>query len=97
MLLALAKGTGCLRRGALQLTAREEAIIDLFGQQAVGPWIGAAILTACQVGIEAGLPPEALLLELYLSGEMSQTFKAMADQGFSAPSACTAIPLPLAA
>ena len=82
ILLALAKGTGSLRCGALQVTARQEAMLDLFGEQALGPWLGAAILTAYQVGVEAGLPPEALLLELYLSGEMSQTFKAMAKYGF---------------
>ena len=32
--------------------------------------------------MEAGLPPEALLLELYMSGEIARTFQAMADLGF---------------
>ncbi len=82
ILLALAKGAGSLRGGAIQITSRQEAMLDLFGEQALGPWLGAAILTAYQVGVEAGLPPEALLLEFYLSGEMSQTFKAMAKYGF---------------
>jgi ketol-acid reductoisomerase len=82
LLLALAKGAGSLRRGALGITAQEEAQLDLFGEQALGPWLGAAILTCFHVGMEAGLPPEALLLEMYLSGEMAQTFQAMADEGF---------------
>jgi ketol-acid reductoisomerase len=82
LLLALAKGAGSLRRGALRITAEEEALLDLFGEQALGPWLGAAMLTCFHVGMEAGLPPEALLLEMYLSGEMSQTFQAMADEGF---------------
>ncbi|MFQ5939460.1 MAG: hypothetical protein ACE5KL_05235, partial [Alphaproteobacteria bacterium] len=29
-----------------------------------------------------GLPAEALVLDFYLSGEMAQTFQAMADLGF---------------
>jgi ketol-acid reductoisomerase len=82
LLLALAKGSGSLRRGALNFTAAEEAQLDLFGEQALGPWLGAAILTAFQVGLDAGLPAEGLLLEMYLSGEMAQTFQAMADTGF---------------
>jgi len=82
ILLALAKATGSLRCGALQVTSRQEAMLDLFGEQGLGPWLGAAILTAYQVGVEAGLPPEGLLLEFYLSEEMSQTFKAMAKYGF---------------
>ena len=82
LVLALAKGSGSLRRGALHFTAAEEARLDLFGEQAFGPWVGAAVLSAFQVGLEAGLPAEGLLLEMYLSGEMAQTFQAMADAGF---------------
>jgi len=33
------------------------------------------------VGVEAGFPPEALVLELYMSGEMAYVFKAMAELG----------------
>jgi ketol-acid reductoisomerase len=82
LLLALAKGSGSLRRGAIHFTAMEEAQLDLFGEQALGPWLGAAMLAAFQVGQEAGLPPVGLLMEMYLSGEMAQTFQAMADTGF---------------
>lgn len=81
-LLALAKAGGSLRRGALQLSARQEATLDLYIEQSLGPWLGAAVLAALQVGIDAGLPAEGLLLEMYFSGEMAQTFQAMADQGF---------------
>lgn len=82
LVLALAKGSGSLRRGALHFTAAQEAQLDLFGEQAFGPWVGGAVLAAFQVGLEAGLPAEGLLLEMYLSGEMAQTFQAMADAGF---------------
>jgi ketol-acid reductoisomerase len=85
-LLALASGAGSLRQGALEMTARQEAVLDLYVEQACGPWLGAAILSAFHVGVEAGLPPLGLLLEMYLSGEMAETFAQMARDGFLASS-----------
>lgn len=81
-LLALASGAGSLARGAIQLTAVQEATLDLFVEQSVGPYLGTAFQLAFQVGSEAGLPPEAIVAELYLSGEMPRTIKTMADVGF---------------
>jgi ketol-acid reductoisomerase len=82
VLCALAKAVGSLRAGALVISAAQEAHLDLFVEQTVGPDLAGAILAAFQVGVEAGLPPEALLLELYMSGEMGRSFQAMADLGF---------------
>ncbi|PKB72933.1 MAG: hypothetical protein BZY75_04495 [SAR202 cluster bacterium Io17-Chloro-G7] len=82
VLCALAKAVGSLRAGALTVSATQEAQLDLFVEQTVGPDLASAILTAFQVGVDAGLPPEALLLELYMSGEMATTFQTMADLGF---------------
>ncbi len=82
ILYALAKAIGSLRAGALTISAAQEAKLDLFVEQTVGPDLASAILTAFQVGVESGLPPEALLLELYMSGEMGRTFQAMAELGF---------------
>ncbi len=82
LLCALTKAVGSLRAVALTLSAAQEAHLDLFVEQTVGPDLAGAILTAFQVGVEAGLPPEALLLELYMSGEMAKSFQAMADLGF---------------
>jgi len=81
-LLALARVAGSLRRGALELSAVQEALLDLFVEQSLGPYLGLAIQLAFQVGVEAGLPPEALVLELYMSGEMARTLQTFADQGF---------------
>lgn len=81
-LLAIAAGAGSLRQGAIEMSAREEAVLDLYVEQACGPWLGAAILSAFHVGVEAGLSPLGLLLEMYLSGEMSETFSQMARDGF---------------
>lgn len=81
-LLALGSAAGSLQRGALQLSARDEAMLDLFIEQTVGPYLGVAFQLAFQIGTAAGLPPEALVTELYMSGEMARTIQTMADLGF---------------
>jgi ketol-acid reductoisomerase len=81
-LLALAKGIGTLRAGAFELSARDEAVLDLFHEQGFGSLLGATMMLLLEVGREAGLPDEALVLDYYLSGEMSETFHTMADLGF---------------
>jgi len=81
-LLALAAAAGSLQRGAMELCARDEALLDLLVEQTVGPYLGTAIQLAFAAGTAAGLPPEAMVLELYQSGEMSRTFNAFAEHGF---------------
>jgi ketol-acid reductoisomerase len=81
-LLGLAKGIGTLRGAAFELSARDEAVLDLFHEQGFGSLVGVTIALMLEVGVQAGLPPEALVLDLYLSGEAAQTFQAMADVGF---------------
>jgi ketol-acid reductoisomerase len=81
-LLAIAAAAGALRRGALELSAKQEALLDLFVEQAPGAVFGVAIQLAFQLGVEAGLPAEAMVLELYMSGEMARTFQTFADGGF---------------
>jgi len=82
VLLALAKAIGSLRAGVMVLSAAQEAHLDLFIEQGFGPLLGAGILASFQVGMEAGFPPEALALELYMSGEMASTLQAMTRVGF---------------
>jgi ketol-acid reductoisomerase len=81
-LLALALAAGALDRGAFGVTAVDEAALDLFVEQSVGPYVGMAIQLAFEVGVAAGLPPEALVLELYQSGEMAEVFRSFAERGF---------------
>ena len=71
-----------MRLGAFELSARDETYIDLFYEQGFGALLGSAILLMLEVGKEAGLPLEALVLDGYLSGEMAETFEAMAEHGF---------------
>ena len=81
-LLALAAAAGCLRKGARPLSARREALLDLLIEQTVGPYLGIAIQMAFMMGVGAGLPAEAMVLEMYMSGEMAHTFQAFAEVGF---------------
>lgn len=81
ILLALAKGIGSLRKGAIMLSFKQEAELDLFNEQGFGPAFGRVLLSAIYTLLEAGYPPEAVLVEMYMSNEMSYTYKKMADIG----------------
>ncbi|MFW9826660.1 MAG: ketol-acid reductoisomerase [Candidatus Thorarchaeota archaeon] len=81
ILLALAKGIGTLKKGAVMLTFKQEAELDLFNEQGFGPAFGRVLLTSIYTLIEAGYPPEAVLIEMYMSNEMAYTYKKMADIG----------------
>jgi ketol-acid reductoisomerase len=81
-LLGLAHAAGVLQIGAMELSARQEADLDLFIEQSLGAVIGTAVLTAFAVGQEAGLPPETLVMEMYMSEEMENVFRAFRERGF---------------
>jgi ketol-acid reductoisomerase len=81
-MLALADGLGVLRAGAVQMSAEVEATLDLFVEQSVGAVLGMAIMMAFEVARDAGVPAEALVLELYMSGEMEAVFQSFRETGF---------------
>lgn len=80
-LLALAKGVGTTRAGCLELSMADEAALDLFNEQGFGPAFGAALTSAIETLMDAGYPPEAVLLELYMSGELAYTLRRFVDTG----------------
>src|SRR6266567_3791750 len=80
--LALSIGHGIgATRGAILSSAREEAALDLFSEQAIWPVILVAFRTAYKVLHEAGFSDEAVLYEMYLSKEPAEVFERIADQG----------------
>ncbi|HEX9819002.1 MAG TPA: NAD(P)-binding domain-containing protein [Methylomirabilota bacterium] len=81
-LLGLAEGLGVLRAGAVEMTAAAEARLDLFVEQTVGALLGTALMVAFDVGAEAGIPTEALVMEMYMSGEMEGVYRAFRQTGF---------------
>ncbi len=85
--LALAKGIGSTRAGVVEVTFAQEAELDLFTEQCFGPAFGHVLTTAVDLLLERGYPPEAVLLELYMSGELSYTLGKMAELGIIEQSA----------
>ncbi|MBD3190648.1 MAG: ketol-acid reductoisomerase [Candidatus Heimdallarchaeota archaeon] len=75
ILLALCKALGSLKKGAIELTFKQEAVLDLFNEQAFGPLFGRVLLSSIFTLVDAGYPMEAVLIEMYLSGEMQYLFK----------------------
>jgi ketol-acid reductoisomerase len=58
-----------------------ETKMDLLSEQTFGPIIFAAMMAKYELEIAEGIPPAAVLMELYLSGEISHVFGLMAKQG----------------
>ncbi len=83
-MLALAKGIGSTRAGCLVLTMAEEAHLDLFTEQGFGPAMGLALRQSIELLVEQGYPPEAVLMELYMSGELAYTAERFVDTGLVA-------------
>lgn len=80
-LLALTKAVSGLYKPAVEVTFEQEAILDLFNEQAFGPAFGQVLMTSIKVLLDKGLPPEAVLVEMYMSEEMSYVYKTMAGSG----------------
>jgi ketol-acid reductoisomerase len=79
--LSIARGIGATRGGAILSSAREEAALDLFSEQAIWPVILVAFRTAYKVLHQAGFSDEAILYEMYLSKEPAEVFERIAEQG----------------
>jgi ketol-acid reductoisomerase len=82
--LAVARAIGGLREGAIALTPRQEAVLDLAVEQVLSPalaHVNRAFVTAM---LEQGIPLEAVLTELVLSGEVERTYGLLRREGFAA-------------
>jgi len=80
-LLGLCAGISGLYKPAIEVSFHQEAVLDLFNEQAFGPAFGRVLLTSIKVLLEAGLPPEAVLVEMYMSEEMSYIYRQMSRVG----------------
>jgi ketol-acid reductoisomerase len=80
-LLALAHALGSTRAGCILMSMHDEATLDLFTEQAFGPAFGRVFMAAVDTLVSAGYPPEAVLLELYLSGELVYAFEKIREVG----------------
>jgi ketol-acid reductoisomerase len=80
--LAVANAIGGLRQGAIEMTPHQEAVLDLAVEQALSPvltHVNGAFVAAL---LERGIPIEAILTELYLSGEVERNYRLLREVGF---------------
>jgi ketol-acid reductoisomerase len=82
--LAVAKAIGGLQQGAIELTARQEAILDLAVEQALSPALRRVSESFVGVMMGEGIPLEAILTELFLSGEVERTYRLLRLEGYAA-------------
>ncbi|MGZ6968322.1 MAG: ketol-acid reductoisomerase, partial [Acidimicrobiia bacterium] len=82
--LAVAKAIGGLRQGAIELTPMQEAVLDLAVEQALAPALTLVNGTFVQVMLEHGIPLEAVITELVLSGEVERTMRLVRESGYAA-------------
>ncbi len=80
-MLALARGIGSTAAGCIEMSMHDEATLDLFTEQGFGPAFGRVLMSAVELLVEAGYPPEAVLLELYLSGELAYSLGKIREVG----------------
>jgi ketol-acid reductoisomerase len=80
-ILALAKAMGSLRAGAVEVTIQQEVELDLFMQQAILPAVHHILTSAAKLLLSKGYPPEAAMMDLYVSGELNDYIERAANQG----------------
>ena len=80
--LALGKGIGSTRSGVIEIDSFAlETKSDLLMEQGLFPLFMNTMMAKYELEVEEGMPPEAALLELYLSKEVAYIFEEMAQQG----------------
>jgi ketol-acid reductoisomerase len=82
--LAVAKAIGGLRQGAIELTPTQEAVLDLAVEQALSPALRRVTQAFVEVMLEHAIPLEAILTELFLSGEVERTYRLLRTEGYAA-------------
>ena len=81
-MMAVAKGIGSTRVGVFETSFREEAELDLFAEQILWPGLSAWFEACFELMVEEGFSPELVVMELYASGEVSEVFKLITEEGF---------------
>jgi ketol-acid reductoisomerase len=85
-IMAIALAIGGLRQGAIELTAMQEATLDLAVEQVLSPALTAVNTAFVQTMLERGLPLEAVMTELFLSGEVERTYRLLREVGYAVQS-----------
>jgi len=83
-MLAVAKAIGGLRQGAIAMTPRQEAVLDLAVEQLLSPVLTHVNTNFVMVMLELGIPLEAITTELFFSGEVERNYRLLREEGFVA-------------
>lgn len=81
--LAVARAIGGLRQGAIELSPMQEAVLDLGVEQVLSPALTHVNGAFARVMLEQGIPLEAIMTELFYSGEVERTYRLLRELGFS--------------
>jgi ketol-acid reductoisomerase len=82
--LAIASAIGGLREGGIALTPMQEAVLDLAVEQVLSPALTHVTTAFVGAMLERGIPLEAIMTELFLSGEVERTYGLLRKEGFAA-------------
>jgi ketol-acid reductoisomerase len=80
--LAIARALGGLRQGAIEMTPHQEAVLDLAVEQVLSPALAHVSGAFVSTMLEHDIPLEAILTELYLSGEVERNYRLLRERGF---------------
>ena len=78
---ALCKAIGSTKKGAIEVQFQDETFLDLMTEQATWPIIYNVFNEVFQCEIEMGHPPEAVLMEMYVSKEPAVMMEKAAELG----------------
>lgn len=81
-LLAVASALGGLKQGAIEMTPHQEAALDLAVEQILSPALAHVNEAFIAAMLEQGIPLEAVLTELSLSGEVERNYRLLREIGF---------------
>src|SRR6201997_4082730 len=81
--LAIARAVGGLRQGAIEMTPRQEAVLDLAVEQVLAPAMGRVSMSFVALMAGAGIPLEAIMTELMLSGEVERSYRLLRLEGYA--------------
>jgi ketol-acid reductoisomerase len=81
--LALGRAVGGLRQGAIEMTPRQEAILDLAVEQVLAPAMARVSMSFVALMSAAGIPLEAIMTELMLSGEVERSYRLLRLEGYA--------------
>jgi ketol-acid reductoisomerase len=81
--LAVARAIGGLRQGAIEMTPKQEAILDLAVEQVLTPALTHVNKAFVAAMLEQRIPMEAILTELFLSGEVERNYRLLREIGYA--------------